>query len=109
MKTLFCILAAAYIIVSAFLMIGSLLFCDKDYSHKALIVSILPFFHLFPIISMLRSGFGFNYVMEIFSFNLWESFIESKMIKDRTDYQELRKEYESFLEENCKKREVHDR
>lgn len=109
MKTLFCILAAAYIIVSAFLMIGSLLFCDKDYSHKALIVSIIPFFHLFPIISMLKSGLGFGFVMEIFSFNLWESFLESKMIKDKTDYEKLRKEYEAFLEENRKKREVHNR
>ena len=109
MKTLFCILAATYIIISAFLVIGSLLCCDKDTIRRALIVSIIPFFHLFPIISMLRSGLGFNYVMEIFSFNLWESFIESKMIKDKTDYEKLRKEYEAFLEENRKKREVHHR
>ena len=104
MKTLVCILAVAYILVSVFLVIGSLLFCDKDYRHKAVIVSIIPFFHLFPIISMVKNGFEFNFVMEIFSFNLWESFIESKMIKDRTNYQKLRKEYETFIEENCKKR-----
>ena len=109
MKTLFCIFVVAYIIISAFLVIGSLLFCDKDYRHKALIVSIIPFFHLFPIISMVKNGSGFDSVMEIFSFNLWESFLESKMIKDKTDYEKLRKEYEAFLEENCKKREVHDR
>ena len=104
MKTLFCILAIAYILVSLFLVIGSLLFCDKDYRHKAIIVSIIPFFHLFPIIAMLRSGLGFNFVMEIFSFNLWEAFLESKMIKDNTDYKELLNEYETFIEENCKKR-----
>ena len=109
MKTLFCILAAAYILISAFLMIGSLLFCNKDYRHKALIVSIIPFFHLFPIIAMVKNGSGFNSVMEIFSYNLWESFLESKMIKDNTDYKELLNEYEAFLEENCKKREVHNR
>ena len=109
MKTLFCIFSVAYIIISAFLVIGSLLFCDKDYRHKALIVSIIPFFHLFPIISMVKNGSRFDSVMEIFSFNLWESFLESKMIKDKTDYEKLRKEYEAFLEENCKKREVHDR
>ena len=109
MKTLVCILAVAYIIISAFLVIGSLLFCDKDYRHKAVIVSIIPFFHLFPIIAMARSGLGFNFVMGIFSFNLWEAFLESKMIKDRTNYQKLREEYETFIEENCKKREVHNR
>ena len=104
MKTLFCILAVAYILVSVFLVIGSLLFCDKDYRHKAVIVSIIPFFHLFPIISMVKSGLGFNFVMEIFSYNLWEAFLESKMIKDNTDYKELLNEYETFIEENCKKR-----
>lgn len=104
MKTLFCILAVAYILVSVLLVIGSLLFCDKDYRHKAVIVSIIPFFHLFPIISMVKSGLGFNFVMEIFSFNLWEAFLESKMIKDNTDYKELLNEYETFIEENCKKR-----
>ena len=109
MKTLFCILAVAYILVSVFLVIGSLLFCDKDYRHKAIIVSIIPFFHLFPIISMVKSGLGFNFVMEIFSYNLWEAFLESKMIKDNTDYKELLNEYETFIEENCKKRKVHDR
>lgn len=109
MKTLFCILVIAYILISVFLVIGSLLFCDKDYRHKALIVSIIPFFHLFPIIAMVKNGSGFNSVMEIFSYNLWESFLESKMIKDNTDYKELLNEYEAFLEENCKKREVHDR
>lgn len=109
MKTLVCILAVAYIIISAFLVIGSLLFCDKDYRHKAITVSIIPFFHLFPIIAMVKNGSGFNFVMEIFSYNLWESFLESKMIKDNTDYKELLNEYEAFLEENCKKREVHHR
>lgn len=109
MKTLVCIFAVAYIIISAFLVIGSLLFCDKDYRHKALIVSIIPFFHLFPIISMVKNGFEFNFVMEIFSYNLWESFLESKMIKYNTDCKELLNEYEAFLEENCKKREVHNR
>ena len=109
MKTLFCIFIVAYIIISALLVIGSLLFCDKDYRHKALIVSIIPFFHLFPIIAMVKNGSGFDSVMEIFSYNLWESFLESKMIKDRTDYEKLRKEYEDFLEENRKKREVHHR
>ena len=109
MKTLFCIFIVAYIIISAFLVIGSLLFCDKDYRHKAVIVSIIPFFHLFPIISMVKNGFEFNFVMEIFSFNLWEAFLESKMIKDRTNCQKLREEYETFIEENCKKREVHNR
>ena len=109
MKTLFCILTIAYILVSVFLVIGSLLFCDKDYRHKAIIVSIIPFFHLFPIIAMVSSGFSFNFVMEIFSFNLWEAFLESKMIKDNTDYKELLNEYETFIEENCKKREVHHR
>ena len=109
MKTLFCILAIAYILVSVFLVIGSLLFCDKDYRHKAVIVSIIPFFHLFPIIAMVKNGFEFNFVMGIFSFNLWEAFLESKMIKDRTDYKELLNEYETFIEENCKKREVHNR
>lgn len=109
MKTLFCIFIVAYIIISALLVIGSLLFCDKDYRHKALIVSIIPFFHLFPIIAMVKNGSGFNSVMEIFSYNLWESFLESKMIKDNTDYKELLDEYENFLEENCKKREVHHR
>ena len=109
MKTLVCILAIAYILVSVFLVIGSLLYCDIDDRRRAVIVSIIPFFHLFPIIAMLKNGFGFNFVMEIFAFNLWEAFLESKMIKDRTNYQELRKDYESFLEENCKKREVHDR
>ena len=104
MKTLFCILAVAYILVSVLLVIGSLLFCDKDYRHKAVIVSIIPFFHLFPIISMVKSGLGFNFVMEIFSYNLWEAFLESKMIKDNTDYKELLNEYETFIEENCKKR-----
>ena len=109
MKTLFCILAIAYILVSVLLVIGSLLFCDKDYRHKAVIVSIIPFFHLFPIISMVKNGFEFDFVMEIFAFNLWEAFLESKMIKDRTNYQKLREEYETFIEENCKKREVHHR
>ena len=109
MKTLFCILVAAYILVSVFLVIGSLLFCDKDYRHKAVIVSIIPFFHLFPIISMVKNGFEFDFVMEIFSYNLWESFLESKIIKDNTDYKELLNEYEAFLEENRKKREVHNR
>ena len=109
MKTLFCILAIAYILVSLFLVVGSLLFCDKDYRHKALIVSIIPFFHLFPIIAMVKNGSGFNFVMEIFSYNLWESFLESKIIKDNTDYKELLNEYEAFLEENSKKREVHNR
>ena len=109
MKTLFCILVIAYILVSVFLVIGSLLFCDKDYRHKALIVSIIPFFHLFPIISMVKNGFEFVFVMEIFSFNLWEAFLESKMIEDKTDYEKLRKENEAFLEENRKKREVHNR
>lgn len=109
MKTLVCILAIAYIIISAFLVIGSLLFCDKDYRHKALIVSIIPFFHLFPIIAMVKNGSRFDSVMEIFSYNLWEAFLESKMIEDKTDYEKLRKEYEAFLEENCKKREVHHR
>ena len=104
MKTLFCILAVAFILVSVLLVIGSLLFCDKDYRHKAVIVSIIPFFHLFPIISMVKSGLGFNFVMEIFSYNLWEAFLESKMIKDNTDYKELLNEYETFIEENCKKR-----
>ena len=104
MKTLVCILAVAYILVSVFLVIGSLLFCDKDYRHKAVIVSIIPFFHLFPIISMVKNGFEFDFVMEIFSYYLWEAFLESKMIKDRTNYQKLRKEYETFIEENCKKR-----
>lgn len=109
MKTLFCIFIVAYIIISAFLVIGSLLFCDKDYRHKAIIVSIIPFFHLFPIIAMVKNGFKFDFVMEIFSYNLWESFLESKIIKDNTDYKELLNEYEAFLEENCKKREVHHR
>ena len=109
MKTLFCILAIAYILVSVLLVIGSLLFCDKDYRHKAVIVSIIPFFHLFPIIAMAKNGSGFDFVMEIFSYNLWESFLESKMIKDNTDYKELLDEYETFIEENCKKREVHNR
>ena len=109
MKTLFCILAIAYILVSVLLVIGSLLFCDKDYRRMAIIVSIIPFFHLFPIISMVKNGFEFNFVMEIFSFNLWEAFLESKIIKDRTNYQKLREEYETFIEENCKKREVHHR
>lgn len=109
MKTLFCILAIAYILVSLLLVIGSLLFCDKDYRRRAIIVSIIPFFHLFPIISMVKSGLGFNFVMEIFSYNLWEAFLESKMIKDNTDYKELLNEYETFIEENCKKREVHNR
>ena len=104
MKTLFCILAIAYILVSVLLVIGSLLFCDKDYRRMAIIVSIIPFFHLFPIISMVKNGFEFNFVMEIFSFNLWEAFLESKMIKDRTNYQKLREEYETFIEEKCKKR-----
>lgn len=109
MKTLFCIFIVAYIIISTFLVIGSLLFCNKDYRHKALIVSIIPFFHLFPIIAMVKNGSGFDSVMEIYSYNLWESFLESKIIKDNTDYKELLDEYEAFLEENCKKREVHDR
>ena len=109
MKTLFCILAVAYILVSVLLVIGSLLFCDKDYRHKAVIVSIIPFFHLFPIISMVKNGFEFDFVMKIFSFNLLEAFLESKMIKDNTDYKELLNEYETFIEENCKKREVHNR
>ena len=103
MKTLFCILAIAYILVSVLLVIGSLLFCDKDYRHKAIIVSIIPFFHLFPIIAMVKNGSGFDFVMEIFSYNLWESFLESR-IKDSTNYQKLREEYETFIEENCKKR-----
>ena len=109
MKTLFCIFVVAYIIISALLVLGSLLFCDKDYRHKAIIVSIIPFFHLFPIISMVKNGFEFDFVMEIFSYNLWESFLESKMIKDNIEYKELLDEYEAFLEENCKKREVHHR
>ena len=109
MKTLFCILAIAYILVSVLLVIGSLLFYDKDYRHKAVIVSIIPFFHLFPIISMVKNGFEFDFVMEIFSYNLWESFLDSKIIKYNTDNKELLNEYEAFLEENCKKREVHDR
>ena len=109
MKTLFCILAIAYILISLFLVIGSLLYCDTDVRRRAIIVSIIPFFHLFPIIAMVKNGFEFNFVMKIFSYNLLESFLESKMIKDNTDYKELLNEYEAFLEENCKKREVHDR
>ena len=109
MKTLVCILAVAYILVSLFLVIGSLLYRDKDDRRRAVIVSIIPIFHLFPIIAMVKNGFEFNFVMEIFSYNLWESFLESKMIKDNTDYKELLNEYEAFLEENCKKREVHHR
>ena len=104
MKTLFCFLAIAYILVSIFLVIGSLLFCDKDYRHKAIIVSIIPFFHLFPIISMVKNGFEFNFVMEIFSLNHWEAFLESKMTEDRTKYKKLKEEYETFIEKKKKKR-----
>lgn len=109
MKTLFCILAIAYLLVSAFLALGTLIFCEKEDRERALIVSIIPVFHIFPIIALIRSGYEFWRVMYTFSFNLWEAFYDSRMIDDNTDYAKIAKEYEDCIEEIRKKREVHDR